>query len=206
VRIVSMVLASALLGLGHATLVAQEGLGLSLETGMVTFAGHAHSVGITPETGGHPSSGRTWGLQLDRTGRNVRFSVGVMIASTGVELENDDAAAEAKNVLGLLSIAPEISLLVFRPRQASIRFHGGLVFDRWSPEGDDARTSLGGLGAVSVEVPLSARIGMRLRWEGALTGSVFDEDDLPTDFERKTGIRQRWVVGARYGLQGQRPR
>lgn len=199
-RIVHLALVFALLGLGNAPLLAQQEWGLSLEFGKASFSGHARSAATTPETSGHPSGANTWGFQLDRTGRTIRFSVGVLLASTGVELENEEVAAEARNLLDLLEFSPQVSILVLRPRESSVRLHAGLVVDRWSPEGDDARTTVGGLGAVSLEVPMSARIGVQVRWEGTLTGSVFDEDDLPAEFERKSGIRLRWVLAGRYRL------
>lgn len=201
-RIVHLALAFTLLGFGRTTLLAQQGVGLSLEIGKASFSGHAKAAGggTTPETTGHPSSANTWGFQLDRTGRKVRFSVGVLIASTGVVFESDEFAAEARNLLELFEISPQVAVLVLKPKYAAVRLHAGLVVDRWSPEGDQARTTMGGLGAVSLEVPLSARAGMQFRWEGSVTGSIFDEDDLPPEFERKSGVRLRWVVAGRYRL------
>jgi hypothetical protein len=71
------------------------------------------------------------------------------------------------------------------------------VIDQWTPDGDPKRTTLGGLAAVSVEAPLSQRLALAVRYEAAITRSVFDSNDLPADFERKQGVRQRVGFGAR---------
>jgi hypothetical protein len=200
VRIVPLVLLSAVLGLGAVPLHAQAEWGLGVELGFAQFSGHGKSVGITPETSVRPAPTHTYGFRVDRSGRKVRFSLGLQVASTGAEFENEDAAAQAKGVLDLLEISPEVSLVIFQPREAAVRLHAGVAIDRWSPEGDDTRTTVGGLGGVSVELPFSSRVGVQVRWEGMLSGSVFDDDDLPVEFERENGLRQRWVVGLRYRL------
>lgn len=198
-RIVSLALVSLLFGFGGTNLNAQAQWGLGLEFGMARYSGHAKSVGITPETSGRPAPSQTWGLRVDRTAGRLRFSLGVLMAAGGVEFENEDAAAQAKGVLDLLEVSPEIAFVIFQ-REAAVRLHAGAVIDRWSPDGDEDRTSAGGLGGLSVELPFSSRIGVQVRWDIALTGSVFDEDDLPPEFERENGVRQRLVVGARYRI------
>ena len=198
-RIVWLVLVLVFLG-SSAPLAAQRSWGVALEVAQVNFGGHARSTAMTPETWGHPSSTRTWGLRVDRAGSRVGLSLGILLGSSGVEFENDEAAAEARNVLDLLEIAPEISIVVLKPREAVIRVHGGAVLDRWSPEGDNARTSVGGLGALSIALPLSSRVSVQVRWQMTLTESVFDDNDLPPDFSRESGWSERYVFGIRYGL------
>jgi hypothetical protein len=201
VRLVShLFLVSLLLGPVATRLPAQQGWGLSLELGRAGFHGHARSVGISPETSGHPSAAGTYAIRIDRTGRRTSFSIAALIATTGVEFESEDASAEVRNLLELIEISPEIAIQVFHPREVAVRLHAGVVLDRWRPEGENSRTALGALGAVSLEVPLSHRVGVTLRWQADVTGSVFDEDDLPPDFERRSGWSERWVVGARYRL------
>ena len=183
-----------------APLAAQRSWGVALELANLSFGGHARSAATSPETAGHPSSTRGWGLRLDGGGPKLGFALGVLVASSGVEFENDEASVEARNVLDLLEIAPEIVFVFFEPGEAAVRLHAGMVLDRWSPDGDDARTSVGGLGAVSINVPFTARIGAQVRWQVTVTGSVFDENDLPPEFSRKSGWSERWIVGVRFGL------
>jgi hypothetical protein len=200
VPIVQLVLVAALLGSVTPVLEAQARWGLAVELGMASFRGHAEAPDDVPETSAHPSPARTWGVRLDRTGRRVGLSVRMLIAVTGVEFENDNASAEAKNLLDLLEISPQVSYLIFQPREAAVRLHAGAVINRWSPDGDDARTSTGALGGVSIEAPFSTRVGVLVRWEGVVTGSVFDDDDLPPGFNSKSGWSQRYVLGVRYGF------
>jgi hypothetical protein len=201
VRIIThLLLFPLLLGPGASRLPAQQGWGLSFELGRAGFHGHARSVDIMPETSGHPSAARTYAIRIDRTGRRTSVSVAALIATTGVEFESEDASAEVRNLLELIEISPEIAVQVFHPREVAVRIHVGVVLDRWRPEGENSRTALGALGAASLEVPLSSRVGVTIRWQANVTGSVFDEDDLPPGFERKNGWSERWVVGARYRL------
>jgi hypothetical protein len=176
------------------------GWGLAGEIGSAGFGGHSRAAGNAPESSGHPSRSTTWGFRLDRTGRTLRLSLGLLMGSAGVEFENDDLSVESKGLLSLLGVSPELSLLVLRSGSAAVRLHAGAVIDHWSPEGDESRTRMGGLGGTSVEFRLARRFHGQIRWEVALTGSVFDSDDLPPEFEPKTGVRQRWALGLRYGL------
>jgi hypothetical protein len=198
VRIVRLLFVLGILG-PAAPLAAQRQWGVALEVGQVSFDGHAKST-VPPETSGHPSSASIWGLRLDRNGPRIGFGVGILAASTGVEFESDEAAAEARDVLDLFEIAPEISVVILKPRETAVRLHAGAVLDRWSPHGDVARTALGGLGAISIDVPFSSRISVTVRWQVAATGSVFNEEELPPDFSRKSGRSTRWIVGGRFGL------
>ncbi len=192
VSIVLMILtASPVLG--------QTSWGVSPEIGLARFTGHAHSI-TGAETSGHPSGASTWGVRLDRNASKVRFAVGLLYASMGVVFEDDQITAGIKHALTLFEITPEVSLTAIRLGQGQVRLHGAMVIDRWSPDGDAARTVLGGLGAVSLEAPLSGRIGMVVRFEAGFTGSLFDGNDLPPEFERRQGGRQRLGVGARFRI------
>ncbi len=199
-RTLRMVLPALWLMAGSASLNAQQGWGVALEIGSAGFSGHSGSTGDTPESSGRPAGTSTWGVLLDRTGRAVRFSVGARVASTGVMIEDDEISVEARDVLTLLEIAPEAAVTVLRPEGGAIRLHVGVVVDRWSADGVEARTRVGGLGGVSLEMPLARRIGIQVRWDASITGSVFRDEDLPADFERRSGRRTRWSLGARYRL------
>jgi hypothetical protein len=124
----------------------------------------------------------------------------MLVASTGVQFESEDAAVEARNILGLLEVSPQVAFLILKPREAAFRLHLGAVLDYWSPDGDDARTALGVLGALSLDVPFSTRFGAEVRWETTLTGSAFEEDELPSEFSRKNGWSERWILGVKYRL------
>ncbi|MEO8199840.1 MAG: hypothetical protein ABI679_04890 [Gemmatimonadota bacterium] len=189
--LVLIVLPRPLLGQGH--------WGITGEVGAAQFSGHAHSVSGL-ETTGHPAAASTWGIRLDHGTGRARLSVGLLYSTTGVEFESDDLVAGVKNLLTLLEISPELSWQALHAGACSVRFHGGMVIDRWSPDGDPARTALGGLAALSLEAPLSHRANIAVRWEATLTQSVFDDNDLPADFERKQGFRRRLGIGIRFSL------
>lgn len=200
-RSIPITLAALLLATVTMTLPAQTtGWGIAPELGMASFGGHSNSIGTEPEASGHPARASSLGLRLDHTSRKIRFSLGLLYTSTGFEIENDDASVEAKGVLNLYTIMPEVGFLLIQSRESQVRIHAGGVMDYWSPDDDNARTRIGGIGGASVELPFSGRISAQIRWDITFTGSVFEEGDLPPEFERKTGRRQRWVLGARYQL------
>ena len=199
-RVARLLLFPGLLGVFAAPLTAQQHWGIAVELGKASFNGHGRSTATSPETTGHPSPTTTWGLRVSRTGPRVGFSLGVLFANTGVQFESEDAALESRGLLGLLEVSPQVSFVLLRPREVAVRIHLGGVLDHWSPEGANTRTSFGGLGALSLDLPFSSRISAEVRWETILTGSVFEEDELPPEFSLKSGWSERWVLGVRYGL------
>jgi len=200
VRIARLLLFPGLLGGFAAPLFAQQHWGIAVELGKASFNGHSSTTATSPETTGHPSPTTTWGLRASRTGPKVGFSLGVLFTNTGVQFESEEAAVESRGLLGLLEVSPQVTFVLLRPREVAVRIHLGAVLDHWSPEGADTRTSLGGLGALSLDIPFSSRFGAEVRWETILTESVFQEDELPPEFSLKSGWSERWVFGVRYGL------
>lgn len=199
-RVARLLLFPGLLGILAAPLVAQQGWGIAVELGKASFNGHASSTATSPRTSGHPSPTTTWGLRVSHAGARVGFSLGVSVANTGVQFEDEDIAAESRGILGLMEVSPQVAFVVLRPREVAFRLHLGAVLDHWSPEGGSTRTALGGLGALSLDVPFSSRFGAEVRWETILTGSVFEEGELPPGFSLKSGWSERWVLGVKYRL------
>jgi hypothetical protein len=200
VRVVRLLLFPELLGILAAPLSAQQHWGIAVELGKASFNGHGSATATSPETTGHPSPTTIWGLRVSRTGPKVEFSLGVLFANTGVLFESEDAAVESRGLLELLEVSPQVSFVLLRPREVALRIHLGAVLDHWSPEGANTRTLFGGLGALSLDLPFSSRFGAGLRWETVLTGSVFEENELPPEFSLKSGWSERWVLGVRYTL------
>ena len=198
-RSIRISLAALICAVGTVPIQAQErSWGLVAEAGLASFSGHSKSTSEPQE--GHPGGASTWGIRLDRTRDHVRLTLGVLYATSGLEIESSEASAQAKGILKVYEISPEISFVLFQPRDGAVRLHLGGVIDHWSPTDADGRTRLGGLAALSLEVPLSDRISVQVRGEATLTGSLFNEDEVPSDYERKSGIRQRWSLGTRYRL------
>jgi hypothetical protein len=200
VRVARLFLFPGLLGLLSAPLGAQQRWGIALELGKAIFNGHASSTATSPETTGHPSPATTWGLRVSRNGPKVGFSLGLLVANTGVQFESEEAAVETRSLLELLEVSPQVSFVLLRPREAALRVHLGAVLDHWSPEGGTTRTSLGGLGGLSLDVPFSSRFSAEVRWESILTESIFEEAELPPEFNLKSGWSERWILAVRYGL------
>ena len=200
-RVARLLLFPGLLGvLAPPAAAAQQHWGIAVELGKASFNGHASSTATSPETAGHPSPTTTWGLRVSLDGPTVGFSLGVLFANTGVQFESEEAAVESRGILGVLELSPQVSLVLLRPREVAFRLHLGAVLDHWSPEGGATRTAIGGLGGLSLDIPFSSRFGAEVRWETILTESIFEENELPPGFSRKSGWSERWVLGVRYGL------
>ena len=199
-RVARVLLFPGLLGMLTVPLAAQQHWGIAVEMGKASFNGHATATTISPETTVHPSPATTWGLRVSRTGAKVGFSLGMLYANTGLQFEDDEVAAETRGILQWLEVSPQVSFLLLRPREAGFRLHLGAVLDHWSPEGGSSRTVLGGLGGLSLDVPFSSRFSAEARWEMVLTGSVFEEGELPPEAGLKSGWGEHWVLGERYRL------
>lgn len=199
-RAARLLLFPGLLGILAAPLAAQQHWGLAVEVGKASFNGHASATVNSVETAAHPSPATTWGLRVSRTGPKVGFSLGLSFATTGVRFEDEDFGVESRDILGLVEVSPQVSFVLLRPREAALRIHLGAVLDHWDPDGGATRTTLGGLGGLSLDVPFSSRVSAEARWEMVLTGSAFEEGELPPEFSLKSGRSARWVLGVKYRL------
>jgi len=200
VHVARLLLFPGLLGILATPLAAQRHWSIGVEVGKASFNGHASATVNSVETAAHPSPATTFGFRVSRTGTRVAFSLGVLFASTGVRFEDEDIGAESRDILGLVEVSPQVSFVLLRPREAAFRVHLGAVLDHWSPEGASTRTSLGGVGGFSLGVPFSSRVSVEARWEMVLTGSVFEEGELPPQFGLESGWSDRWVLGVTYRL------
>jgi len=131
----------------------------------------------------------------------VGVGVSAALANPDVIAENSSAGAIVKDALDLFEIAPEAAVLVGRtPSGVAVRFHAGPLIDVWAPQGEDARTRVGGHAALSLEWPLTARLAGSVRGGVALTSSLFNEGELPGGFELRAMWRRSVSLGLRYRL------
>ena len=146
----------------------------------------------------HPTS---FGLRLERCFGQLGVGVSAALAAPDVIAENSSAGAIVKDALDLFEIAPEAAVLVGRtPSGVAVRFHAGPLIDVWAPQGEDARTRVGGHAALSLEWPLTARLAGSVRGGVALTSSLFNEGELPGGFELRAMWRRSVSLGLRYRL------
>jgi hypothetical protein len=174
--------------------------GLSTELGLSAFSGGARD-SASSGTVGHPSRATSIGFRLDANSGKTRISVGLLYASTGLEISGSGLQVIARSAFKLFEVAPELAIRVFSLSSGGrVHVHGGMVIDRWKPAGEETRMLLGGLVAASVELPVSHRLTAGVRWETSITKSVFRQGEVPPEFELRRSLRHRVGLGVRYRL------
>jgi hypothetical protein len=192
----------AVLASTPAPAAAQErGWNLSVEVSTVWFGAGAESPSEGLSAG--PGPGTALGITASRNAGAVRIGLrlfrvesGLRLAGGGVSLTADDAG------FTLYELAPEVGLRLLRlgTAGAGIRLAGGPTLDLWSWEGADDRTRIGGRALLGLESPITADWTLAAWLEGAVSGSVFDDGDLPPGYERRSLLRGRVGLEVRYGF------
>ena len=175
---------------------------VAVEAGMAGFAGGSTDTAAATDPGSfRPYYPATVLVRLDRRWSRIGVGIGLLYCSAGVAEESSEFAVVAKDLLELYEIAPEASVLVAKPGPGgALRVHVGPVLDLWFPKGDSRRTRPGGHATISLEWALGGRLTGALRAGLALTGSAFDEGELPSRFERRAMWRRSLSGGVRVRL------
>ena len=140
-------------------------------------------------------------LRLERAAARVRVGLGVLRARAGLVAENGIAAAVQKGFFTLLELAPEGSIrLAETGAGTELRLHAGPLVDFWTLEEGDNRTRAGAHAALSAGWRIVGRVTGSVRVAAALTGSVFDAGELPSQLARRAMWRRTVSVGLRYRL------
>jgi hypothetical protein len=174
---------------------------VAIDAAATVFSGASRDTTLAEPTGFHPHRPTLFAGRVDR--RVGRLGVGLAVGVAGADLieEGPDAGAVVKHILDLVEVAPEVSLLVAAtPAGAALRVHAGPLVDVWSPDGGDDRTRVGGHAAASLEWPIAGRLAGVVRAGAAVTGSLFNADELPPGFVRRAMWRRTVSLGARYRL------
>jgi len=176
----------------------QEAWSLSAEVGWTGISGASRD----PATGAvfRPANGPLLGLAAQwRTGqlrlglllRTARSNLS--IADSEITITTDDLAFR------LYQIAPELDLRLIRvSRHATITLAAGPVIDLWRVTESKSRTRIGGRAALTFESLVAEGVSGVVRAEGAVTGSMFDEGELPPEFDRRRTLRRVVTVGIKY--------
>lgn len=139
-------------------------------------------------------------LRVERQFARVRLGLGIMHARSGLAIGDRDLVVEARNVFRLWEFAPEVAARIAGAgSQPTVWLHAGPLLDVWLPEGDETRSRAGAHAGASLTFPLLRRVSGTVRVVGSVTPSVFDADELPVGFERRSTRRFEVALGARYG-------
>ncbi len=191
----------AVLASSSAPAAAQErGWGLSPDVSTVWFGAGAESPSDGLSVG--PGPGTALGIAASRNTGAVRIGLrlfrvegGLRLAGGGVSLTADDAG------FTLYELAPEVGFRLLRlgTAGAGIRLAGGPTLDLWNWEGAGDRTRIGGRALLGLESPITPDWTVAAWLEGAMSGSVFDAGELPSEYEQRSLLRGRVGVELGYG-------
>jgi len=180
-------------------LAAQWSVGV--EIGLQACAGAASDT--SPSGNGNtvrPSQGTTYALRVQRRSGAFGAGVGVLYSRAGAEATNEESTVELKDRMELFELAPEFFVVVARPAAGgAVLLHAGVVVDRWSLETVD-RNRVAALAAVSLDWPMTDRLSGTFRAGLAVGPSVFEEEEVPNGFERRTTWRRSITAGMQVRL------
>jgi len=175
--------------------------GLGLEVGLTRFWGGSEPIAPNNPPGFRPYRPTSFVLRLDREIGRARVALGALYAASGLGAEDDELTVIAKGGLTWVELAPELAyrLGTIGP-VAEIRAFGGPVLDLWLPTDESVRTRIGGRGGVELLVPLGSGLAGTVRAHGGLSGSLFRDADVPSDFRTKSMPNAGVALGFRLGL------
>lgn len=195
-----VVVAAIVIGSGLVVCVrAQWGVGLELQR--AAYGGTSRDTS-TGGTGGSFRPGNTPAvtLRLDRRFGRTALGLGIRYSQASVVLETRDLFVGIHNELAMFEFAPEIRVRIARARAgAALHLYGGPVIGVCMLKDQDTRVVPGAIAGVAGEFPLFDRLALLVRVGGGLTRSVFQDGELPPEFERHTTRRSEIGFGLRYG-------
>jgi hypothetical protein len=174
---------------------------IGFDVGLTRFWGGSAGVAPNSAPGFKPYRPTAAAVRLDRALGRARVGLAVSYAASGLGLEGDDLTLIAKGGLTWVQVAPEVAYrLATLGAATELRIFGGPVADLWIPDEEEGRTRIGARGGAELLVPLGAWLACTLRAHGGLTGSLFQEADVPSGFQPKTMPNVGLSLGIRFGL------
>jgi hypothetical protein len=140
------------------------------------------------------------GIRIDRQFGGARCALGLRYAGAGLGIEGTDLSVVAKGAFDWFEIAPELAIQLASMRGNSLYAFGGPVLDIWVPRDTPARTRVGGRAGMELAVPFGARVSALVRASAAVTGSVFEANEVPLGYERRAMSRGSVALGFRLAL------
>jgi len=173
---------------------------ISADVSTVWFGGGAEDPAADITIGPGPAT--AFGLGVTRVAGSVRLGVRLLRLESGLRLSGEGVTLTAENSgFTLYELAPEVSFRLVQLGSAgsNLRLAGGPTFDLWQLAGVDDRTRAGGRALVALEIPVAGGWIGATWLEGAVSGSVFDANELPSEYERRSLLRGSVGVELRYG-------
>jgi hypothetical protein len=169
---------------------------LTFDVGATTFSSAAHDTS-TPAVHLRPWHPTTFSLRATRDAGALGFGVtlGVSNGPLGANIE-DFVLLDGGNML-LIELSPEVRYrLATTAGGAALHLSAGPLFDLWTPQGDETRAVWGGIGGLTLSLPLAGSWLVDVRGDLAVTGSLLtEEEETPSLTRENTMRRGRLALG-----------
>ena len=169
---------------------AQADWRLTLDAGATSYSAAAH------DTSADRLEIRPWrptifSLRVTRDVRKLGFGMTLGLAVGPLGLNIDDFVLLDGTDELLIELAPEIRYrLAVMPGGGSLHLSAGPVIDIWTPQDEETRTVLGGIGGVTLSLPLAGSWLVDVRGDLAITGSLLTEEDESAEIIRESTMRR----------------
>lgn len=174
----------------------------------VAFDVHRMGFGDTSldtSTGGtegsfHPGGAPAVTIRVDRRMGRMTIGLGLRYARSAVLIETPDLFVGLQDRFSMLEAAPEIRVrIAHTPAGANLHLYGGPVIGVWMFSDEGNRAVPGVVVGIAGEFPLFRKLALWVRAGAGLTRSVFQDGELPPEFERHSTRRTEVSLGLRYG-------
>lgn len=178
------------------SLHAQATWRLTLDAGATSFSSAAHDTNpdVTHLRPWHPT---IYSIRVSRDAGKFGASLTLAAAGGPLGVNIHDFVLLDGTDLGLIEVAPEFRYrLASTSAGASVHLSAGPVIDVWMPEGEDPRTVYGGIGALTLSLPLAGSWLVDIRGDLAVTQSfITEEEENPGLIRDDTMRRGRVALG-----------
>jgi len=168
--------------------------------------GAARFWGGSVEIGGQGRSFRPYrptvfGVGLERKAGKFAVGMGLGYSKAALALEGADGLTAIDGIFTVYSLSPELVYQITRLGSVNqLRLHAGPLLEVWTVLAEGSETRAGGQAALSLSMPLGAKLEGSVTAGAALIPSPFARGQLDSGFERRALWRRRFAVGVAYRL------
>ncbi len=174
---------------------------LGLEVGLTRFWGGSEPVPPNDAPGLRPYRPTTIGIRLDKRVKRYRLGMGIQYAATALGQDGPDLAILLKGAMTWLQATPELAYrLGTVGNNSELSAFAGPVIDVWLPDGDESRVRAGGRVGLELILPFGSGLAGVLRAHGGLSGSLFSDTEVPSEFRTKSMPNAGMALGLKLGL------
>ena len=147
-----------------------------------------------------PGAAPMIGARVERFMGRVGAALRLAFAKPGLAADGQDLTVTDKSSGELFEVATLVSVRVGGIGPSGVvRAELGPALHLWK-FGDDMRSRFSALGALAYEWPVAGRFSGAIRMEGTMSGSWFEEGDLPPEYDYRLTWRYGVTLGLRYGM------